>query len=275
MNAADTKREHERRERYRSAELLARTAGNNVASWHRRSFSVEYKADASPVTDADRDTEKLMRSILADWYPEDGIYGEEFGVQEGRSGFTWYLDPIDGTKSFVAGVPLFTVLVGVADIEAERGRGSSTNGSPVIGVIHNPITGETVSALVGNGALFNGRPTGMRPAPRLKDALALICDPVDTVARRPAYAEALFASAGMMRTWADAYAYLLLATGRADIALDPIMSPWDIAPMGPIITEAGGSFEALDGGEEWLGETCIAARPELLEELRAAVDPSK
>ncbi len=275
MNAADTNRQQERRDRYRSAELLARTAGNNVASWHRRSFSVEYKADASPVTDADRDTEKLMRSILADWYPEDGIYGEEFGIQEGRSGFTWYLDPIDGTKSFVAGVPLFTVLVAVADTKADRGIGTSQSGAPVIGVIHNPITGETVSALVGNGALFNGRPTRMRSAPRLNDALALICDPVDTVARRPEYADALFASAGMIRTWADAYAYLLLATGRADIALDPVMSPWDIAPIGPIITEAGGAFEAIDGGEEWLGETCIAARQELLDEVRAVADQAR
>lgn len=271
MGTQGTDRTDARRERYRAAELLARIAGNNVASWHKRSFSVDYKEDATPVTDADRDTETLMRELLGMWYPDDGIVGEEYGVQDGSSGFTWYLDPIDGTKSFVAGVPLFTVLVGVSDREAERGRGEENTGAPVIGVIRNPITDETVSALVGDGARYNGRVTRMRPAVKLRDATVLMCDPADLYARKRNYAETVFTSAGMVRTWADAYAYLLLASGRADLALDPVMSPWDIAPIGPIITEAGGVFERLDGGEEWLADNCIAARRELLDEVRGLV----
>lgn len=268
----DTKRRDEARfERFRAAELLARIAGQNVSAWHRRSFTVDYKEDATPVTDADRDTEKLMRELLSQWYPDDGIVGEEFGNTDGSTGFTWYLDPIDGTKSFVAGVPLFTVLVGVSDQQAERGRAHEQTGSPVIGVIRNPMTEETVSALTGHGAFYNGRPTEMRRAPALDSATVLMCDPADLYARRPDYARRIFESAGMVRTWADAYAYLLLASGRADLALDPIMSPWDIAPLGPIITEAGGLFERIDGGEDWLADNCIAARAELCSEIRALV----
>ncbi|MFP4508956.1 MAG: inositol monophosphatase family protein [Spirochaetaceae bacterium] len=268
MGTQGTDRTEARRERYRAAELLARIAGDNVAKWYTRSFSVDYKADATPVTDADRDTETLMRELLELWYPDDGIVGEEHGTRDGSSGFTWYLDPIDGTKSFVAGVPLFTVLVGVSDHEAERGRGEESTGAPVIGVIRNPITDETVSALVGYGARYNGRITYMRPAVKLRNATVLMCDPADLYTRRRSYAETFFSSAGMVRTWADAYAYLLLASGRADLAVDPVMSPWDIAPIGPIITEAGGVFERFDGGEDWLADSCIASRRELLDEVR-------
>ena len=248
-------------ERWRTAELLSMKASENIEQWFRTGFKVDYKADETPVTEADRHTEELLRSQIAEWYPDDAIVGEEFGNSDGNSGYTWYLDPIDGTKSFVAGVPLFTVLIGL----------TGPIGTPVAGVIRNPMTRETVSAAVGHGAWYNGKRTYIRPARPLGEATVLMCDPVGLKALRPALADHLFSNAEMIRTWADAHAYLMVASGRADLALDPMMWPWDVASLGPIITEAGGEFGEIDGGDSWLSDNCIAGRSELLASVRAAV----
>lgn len=255
------KSEQDLLQRWHMAELLARRAGDNVETWFRTGFEVNYKADGSPVTEADRHTEKLLRGLLDEWYPNDGIVGEEFDDREGTTGYTWYLDPIDGTKSFVARVPLFTVLIGLVN----------DTGKPVAGVIRNPMTRETVSAAVGRGAWYNGKRTFLREARPLEESTVLMCDPTHMRARQPTLSEHLFTKSGMIRTWADAYAYLMLASGRADLALDPVMWPWDIAPLGPIITEAGGEFCAIDGSSSWLSDNCIAGRAELVKAVQEAV----
>lgn len=248
-------------QRWRVAELLARRAGENVEKWFRTGFEVDYKADGSPVTEADRHTEQLIRSLLDEWYPNDSIVGEEFGNREGTTGYTWYLDPIDGTKSFVAGVPLFTVLIGI----------TNDTGEPVAGVILNPMTHETVSAAVGRGAWYNGKRTFLREARPIEESTVLMCDPTHMRACQPALAEHLFTKSGMIRTWADAYAYLMLASGRADLAVDPVMWPWDIAPLGPIITEAGGKFCTIDDGSSRLSDNCMAGRAGLVKAVQEAV----
>lgn len=233
------------------AEVLAIQAGALI----RRHFfgataSVEVKSDGSPVTTADREAEQFLRERLLTRCPDDTVIGEEFENREGSSPYTWMLDPIDGTKSFVAGVPLFTVLVAILH-----------EGTPVTGVIHNPITSETVSATTGRGCTFNGRPTGIRNCGSLDEALVLMTDPADLARRRPDFSERISRSAGQIRTWADGYGYLLVATGRADAMIDPIMSAWDVAAMKPIITEAGGSWSDFSGDGTGLGESAIAAGP--------------
>ena len=148
----------------------------------------------------------------------------------------------------MAGVPLFTVLIAVL-----------YEGNPVTGIIHNPITHETVAATTGYGCTYNGRPTSVRDCKGLEEALVLVTDPADLARRNPEFSEVLNREAGQIRTWADGYGYLMVASGRADAMLDPIMNAWDVAAMKPIITEAGGSWSDFAGNPTGLGESGIAA----------------
>lgn len=231
------------------AETLAVQAGALI----RRHFlastaAVELKSDGSPVTTADREAEQFLRERIQALFPADTVIGEEFETRQGSSSYSWVLDPIDGTKSFVAGVPLFTVLIGLL-----------CEGVPVAGVIHNPITFETVAATSGFGCTYNGRPTRVRSCASLDEALVLVTDPADLARRRPQFSDRLNRTAGQIRTWADGYGYLLVASGRADAMIDPIMNSWDVAPMKPIITEAGGSWSDFSGNDSGLGDSAVAA----------------
>ena len=217
---------------------------------------MEYKADSSPVTEADRETERLLRHRIAETYPDHDIAGEEFGLPEHRGEWTWVLDPIDGTKSFVHGIPLYTVLVALLHHD-----------EPVVGVIHNPVLEETVSAATGAGCLFNGRPTSVRRCESLEQAEVCTSDFLDLARSAPTLHRRLSERSSFGRTWADAYGYLLLATGRIDIMLDPKMAIWDIAPLYPVVEEAGGHISNLTGERDPLGANALAAVPGLHEKL--------
>lgn len=247
---------------------LAEAAGRNTLLYFgagKKDPRVEYKSDDSPVTEADRSSEQLMREQILKRFPKHGILGEEFDSVEGKPGEpTWILDPIDGTRAFVAGVPLYTVLVALVDGDAPR-----------IGVIHNPVTRETVWAETGEGCYFNG--TRIRPADgpgRASGeggARTVCCTDYGDLARRHPGLLSHVAEAGYTsRTWADAYGYLLLATGRIDGMIDPIMNAWDIAPMYPIVEEAGGVISSLRGDREPLGTSALAATPSLYPTLLRA-----
>lgn len=235
--------------RARLAELIAIQAGQIINRYYRSSsFSIETKDDGSPVTEADRHAEQFLRAQISHEFPDDSILGEEYGVHSGTSEFTWVLDPIDGTKSFIARVPLFTTLIAVLE-----------NDAPATGVIHNPATHETVSATIERGCTFNGIPTSMRSCEQLSDALVLTTDPSELARRHPAFTQTLTRSASEMRTWADGYGYLMLATGRADLMVDPVMNRWDVAPLLPVVTEAGGVFSDFSGSSDGLGTSAVAA----------------
>ena len=239
--------------RERFAEQLSVQAGSIIRRYYYGGTArTETKSDGSPVTDADRDAERFLRNRINDAFPHDSVLGEEYGEQAGDNDWKWILDPIDGTKSFVTGVPLFTVLIAVV-----------RDGAPQLGVIHNPITNETVSASIGNGCRFNGAPTSVRPCDDLAGAMVLTTDPAELARRRPNYSRALTETAGSIRTWADGYGYLLVATGRADAMIDPIVQPWDVAPLYPVITEAGGILTDCDGNrsQESLATSALAATP--------------
>lgn len=211
---------------------------------------VEAKLDESPVTAADRGAEQLMREMLANRYPDDGILGEEFASVSARNGFRWILDPIDGTKAFVHGVPLFGTLIG---IEFE--------GRMTAGVCRFPALNEVVYASEGNGCWWQ---IGNRPPRRsqvsgiatLKESRMIFTEPNHwrTTNRFDAIVR-LMDQVKIARGWGDCYGHMMVATGRAEIAVDPLMSPWDIAALIPILREAGGCCtdwlgkETIDGGD--------------------------
>ena len=227
----------------------AREAGQlTLGFFQREDLAVERKADNSPVTAADRQAEQLLRRRIRDAFPDDGILGEEFGEEAGTSGFRWILDPIDGTKSFICGVPLYGTLIGV-----ERA------GASVVGVIYIPGLDECVYAARGGGAWYTRGQAEPRPArvsqrDRLADAVFLTSQ-LDTFYARGAqqvYLD-LERSAYITRTWGDCYGYLLVATGRADVMVDPVMNVWDAAALQPILEEAGGVYT------DWSGRPTIHA----------------
>jgi histidinol-phosphatase len=209
---------------------IAREAGKITWRHYQGSFAAERKADNSFVTIADREAEAYLRARIADAFPDDSILGEEEGEQSGPSNRRWILDPVDGTYSFVHGVPLYGVLIG---LEFE--------GKPVLGVVHLPALGELVWAARGLGCFWNGEPAHVSSTMSLDQALLLSTD--FGVCEQYGFgraAEALQRQVHSRRTWGDAYGHVLVATGRADIMLDPVMNVWDCAPLLPILEEAGG-----------------------------------
>lgn len=209
-------------------------------------FQVQQKADSSPVTVADQRAEELLRQQIAAAFPGDGIIGEEFGEQSGTSGYRWILDPIDGTKTFIRGVPLYGTLIGV---EHEGVSG--------VGVIYVPGLDELVYAARGQGAWYvkgGAAPVAARVSSRERLAEGLfVTSQIDSFAKRGAAEvfERLERAAHVTRTWGDCYGYLLVATGRAELMIDPLMNVWDAAAIQPILEEAGGAFT------DWLGRPTI------------------
>ena len=221
----------------------ARAGGARTLPYFNAGVAVEWKDDGSPLTNADRESERAIREIVGRVFPDHGILGEEEGETRGAAPYRWIIDPLDGTRSFVRGVPLYGTLVGV-----ER------QGEPVVGVVYLPALDELVAAAQGLGCTWNGRPCRVSGVERLDAALVATTDERTARRRSGAYLRLADATA-LQRTWADCYAYVLVATGRAEVALDPIMNVWDCAALLPIIEEAGGRFtdwrgrRTIDGGE--------------------------
>jgi histidinol-phosphatase len=241
----------------------AREAGQLTLRYFQRDdLQVDLKSDDSPVTIADREAEQLLRKRIAAAFPQDGILGEEFGEQPGTSGFRWILDPIDGTKSFIHGVPLYSVLIGVEH-----------EGESRIGVIYVPPLDEMVYAAVGQGAWYvrgNGPPQPARVSNKetLAESLFLTSDPANFVKREawPFY-QRLCAAARASRTWGDAYGYLLVVTGRAEVMVDPLMNLWDAAALLPILQEAGGTYTDWNGSAKIDGGEGIGTNGLILDEV--------
>ena len=240
---------------------LARGAGAITLQYFRKKPETSKKSDGSYVTIADREAESYLRRRIAEQFPDDGILGEEEGELEGRSGRRWILDPIDGTFAFVHGVPLYGVLIAV-EIEGELS----------VGVVNIPALGEIVSAAKGLGCFLNGEPARVSKTAELKDAL-LLSTSFSACARYGfgRAAELLQERARVSRTWGDCYGYVLVATGRADIMLDPVMNLWDCAPLLPIMEEAGGTFTDWRGVRTAYGGNSIATNGALFEEVMSLI----
>jgi histidinol phosphatase-like enzyme (inositol monophosphatase family) len=240
---------------------LAREAGEITLSYFRRGARAELKADGTFVTAADREAERHVRARIAGRFPADAVQGEEGGESAGTSGRRWIVDPIDGTYSFVHGVPLYGVLVGV-----------ESEGRPVVGVVNMPALGEIVSAARGLGCWWNGARARVSSTARLEESLLLATD-FGACARHGfgAAAEELQRRAAQRRTWGDCYGHVLVATGRADVMLDPVMNVWDCAALLPIVEEAGGTFTDWRGRRTIRGGNAVSTNGALLGEVMRVV----
>jgi histidinol phosphatase-like enzyme (inositol monophosphatase family) len=247
---------------FEAVQVLARLAGAVALSHYRTALKVEAKGDGSPVTVADRETEQAARRWLGEHFPEDEILGEEFGATSGTSGRRWILDPIDGTKSFVRGVPLWGTLIAVAEDERI-----------LAGAAFFPAVDEIIAAAPGQGCWWNGRRARVSDTSTLAGATVLITD--ERAFRRAAQRDGwrtLTGEAGTARTWGDCYGYLLVATGRAEVMVDPAINPWDAACFLPIIEEAGGVFTDLDGTRSAFNGNAIATNAALAATARDFFD---
>jgi histidinol-phosphatase len=240
---------------------LARVAGEITLRYFRKQPETSKKSDGSYVTIADREAESYLRKRIAERFPDDGILGEEEGELQGTSGRRWILDPIDGTFAFVHGVPLYGVLIAV-----------EIDGELIVGVVNIPALGEIVSAAKGLGCFLNGEPARVSNTAELKDAL-LLSTSFSECARYGfgRAAELLQATAKVSRTWGDCYGYVLVATGRADVMLDPVMNLWDCAPLLPIMEEAGGTFTDWRGVRTAHGGNSIATNGALFDEVMSLI----
>jgi len=242
---------------------VALDAGRVALEHYQTGVAVETKADASPVTRADRGAEQLIRQAIATKYPDHAVVGEEYGANGRASSFRWIVDPIDGTKSFIRGVPLFGVLIAL-----------EIDGRAEVGVCHMPALGETVAAATGLGCTWNGRSAHVSTIDRLGEATVVFSDGRMLARRLGARWGQWEAEAGLLRSWGDCYGHCLVATGRADVMLDPVMNAWDCAALLPIVREAGGRFSdwtgaaRIDGGDAVSTNEALNGR--VLELLRGA-----
>lgn len=236
---------------------LAWNAGRVTLRYFQTALATELKADESPVTIADRQSERLMREMIEARYPRHSILGEEEGETRPGAAFRWILDPIDGTKTFVRGVPMYAVLVGL-----ER------EGEVVVGAVNIPPMAELLVAAKGLGCSWNGRAARVSTTSSLGEALLLSTDSesMEKYGRGEAYRR-IVAATKMQRTWGDAYGYALVATGRAELMLDAAMSIWDCAALYPVLTEAGGTFTDWQGNPTITANEAIATNGALLPEV--------
>lgn len=228
--------------RLKAALQLARAAGDTTLEYFQSDrFAVERKGDNSPVTVADRRAEQLVRAQLAECYPSDAILGEEFGTQTGSTEFEWIVDPIDGTKSFIGGVPIYSTLLALVH-----------QGHVLAGAIYIPPLREMLFAVKGLGAWWSVGDAMARPARVSTRGLEhgmFVTTQIDSFRKRNSW-DAFLAvekAAYVTRTWGDGYGYLLVATGRAEVMIDPIANPWDLASVQIVIDEAGGRFSSWQG----------------------------
>ena len=234
----------------------AHQAGQLTLGYFNRGIQPETKEDETPVTVADRQAEELMRRRIEKAYPEHGILGEEFEEKEGSS-HRWLLDPIDGTKSFVRGVPLYGVLMGL-EIE----------GKVEVGVAYFPALGEMAYAATGEGCYLNGRRVQVMQTASLAQSTVSFTDMgnFERYGRGASWGR-IYHTAAYRVGWSDAYGHMLVATGRLELMLDPIMNAWDCGPFPALLREAGGYFGDWAGNETVYGNEGLSTTQKLLPEV--------
>jgi histidinol phosphatase-like enzyme (inositol monophosphatase family) len=243
---------------------LARLTGDIALRHYRSNLAIETKADGSPVTVADRAAEQAARAWVRQYFPDDGVLGEEFGEERMGARRRWVIDPIDGTKSFVRGSPLWGSLVALCEGE-----------TVLAGAAYFPAVGELIAAAPGAGCWWNGGRCAVSSVATLAQATVLTTDERfrERPARRAGW-ERVASAASLSRSWGDCFGYLLVATGRAELMCDAILSPWDGAALYPIIREAGGVFTDWNGGDSAFGGSAIATNHALADETRALLSDS-
>jgi histidinol phosphatase-like enzyme (inositol monophosphatase family) len=232
------------------SKLLAEKSGEIIGNYFRKKIVIDSKQDQSPVTIADKKSEEIMRELIMKEFPEHGIIGEEFGKHNEDAEYKWILDPIDGTKSFICGAVTFGTLIALAK-----------NGEPILGVINQPILNEF---LIGDNSSteLNGIKVSVRDCSNLSDAALLTTDHLNIKKHQDIKKfEDLLTKIKLYRNWGDCYGYYLVATGFADVMIDPVMSIWDIMALIPIIKGAGGTITDYHGNDPVKGNSIIASSP--------------
>ena len=236
------------------ANRLADASGEVIRQYFRQPVGIEQKQDSSPVTDADRAAERALRALLEERFPEHGIYGEEYGQRMGER-YTWVLDPIDGTKSFINGMPTFGTLIALLD-----------GADPVLGIIDAPMLKERWVGAAGQPTEYNGSPCRTRARDNLAEAYMLSTSIDMFQGRQLEQYEALSRRIRVRRFGGDCYAYGLLAMGFVDIVIEASMEPYDFLAMPPVVAQAGGVISDWEGKPLDLnspGTVLAAASPEL------------
>jgi histidinol phosphatase-like enzyme (inositol monophosphatase family) len=237
---------------------LARRTGGVALRHFRSSLAVEWKSDGSPVTVADRSAEEAAREWISRRFPEDGVLGEEFGAHLPAAKRRWLIDPVDGTKTFVRGVPLWGTLIAVCEGEVV-----------LAGAAFFPAVDEILGAAPGLGCWWNGTRAQVSNVSTIEAATVLTTDErfTRTVERRDGW-QRLARAAFISRTWGDCYGYLLVATGRAEVMVDGSVAPWDAAALMPAISEAGGVFTDWQGDATAFGGSIVATNASLADRAR-------
>jgi inositol-phosphate phosphatase / L-galactose 1-phosphate phosphatase / histidinol-phosphatase len=243
------------------AARLADAAGAAIRPFFRQPFSMEAKADASPVTEADRAAEAAMRAILAAERPGDGIIGEEYGREREDAARVWVLDPIDGTRSFVAGRPIFGTLIALLE-----------GGRPVLGVIDQPINGERWVGATGRQTTLNGIVVGTRTCDGVAQAHIATTGPSYFTADSYAAFDRVRAAARDTLWGGDCYNYGLLAAGHLDLVIEDGLKIYDFAALVPVVEGAGGRMTDWQGQplhQGSAGQVIAAGNPALIAETAA------
>jgi histidinol phosphatase-like enzyme (inositol monophosphatase family) len=244
------------------ARQLAEESGELIRRYFRTGYTVDLKADESPVTIADRGAEELMRQRIQAVYPGHGILGEEFGAHQSDADYRWVLDPIDGTKNFISHSYLFGTLIALLK-----------DGRPILGVIHQPLVRDM---LIGNGsgAWLNGQPVRVSPCQRVEDAVLLTSDHwnVFDYQNGPAF-ENLSKRVLRYRTWGDCHGYMLVANGGAHLMTDPVMNEWDYMALIPIIEGAGGRITNWQGDDPLAGSGIVASCGTIHDQVIGLLNP--
>lgn len=243
-------------------EHLAQISGQIIRHYYRTGYTVESKADASPVTIADREAERIMREAIMARFPEHGIMGEEYGAYQPGAEYQWVLDPIDGTKNFVAHSYLFGTLIALVH-----------NGHPLLGAIHQPVVEDL---LIGDGqhTWLNGTISHVRGCESIEEAVLVGTEhwTVHQYQNGPAF-DAFSRRTRQYRGWGDCHGYYLLATGGADIMVDPILEVWDLMALAPIVTGAGGMITDWQGKGVVGGSGAVATAGPIHAEVIQALNP--
>ena len=229
------------------AKHLAELSGTVIASYFRSNIQIDSKSDNSPVTIADKSAEELMRLEIMNEFPQHGIIGEEFGTYNDSAEYKWILDPIDGTKSFICGAVTFGTLIALVK-----------NDKPILGVINQPVLNEF---LIGDNysSELNGQTVHVRNCDSLSEAVLLTTDHLHIKEYQDINKfDNLIRKVKLYRNWGDCYGYYLVATGFADIMVDPIMNLWDKMALIPIINGAGGTITDYQGDDPLIGTSIIA-----------------
>jgi histidinol-phosphatase len=250
------------RSRYELAIDAAHEAGRHALSYFEAKLTVEWKQDQTPVTVADRETEKLLRRRLLEKFPDDGLFGEEFGDAPGTSGYRWVIDPIDGTRSFVRGIPIWATLVAL-----------EYKGEPIAGIAEAPAMHETHRALRGDSAFRNDRPIHVSDIANLNEAQFFYSSLswFMQAGRQNAFSE-LVEKTNRQRGFGDYYGFVLVAQGAGEFMAEYGIHRWDVAALKVIVEEAGGRYSNWQGRPDKYEPDVLVSNGKLHDEVLRILD---